>query len=34
MDEAHLSRAHIVAGIERFAQERELRRSFGQGFSY
>ncbi len=34
MDEAHLSRAHIVAAIERFAQERELRRSFGQSFRY
>jgi transketolase len=34
MDEAHLSRAHIVAGIERFVRDRERRRSYGRTFGY
>jgi transketolase len=32
MDEAHLSGAHIVAAIERFARDHERRRSYGRSF--
>jgi transketolase len=32
MDEAHLSSSHVVAGIERFVEEKARRRGFGRQF--